>query len=184
MNEIIQPLMCSSVSALRTGLQLNHNCFISLNASAGQGPLSSAVSHTFWEAKQMRSVAQGARAVRLLSTSGGRRARAAAITVTDAAAERIRELLSRRSPTAAGVRIGLRTRGCNGMAYTLTYADEPSKFDEKVAIDGAELYIDPLALMHVVGTKMDFVDNELVSEFVFQNPNAKGVCGCGESFNV
>lgn len=111
--------------------------------------------------------------------------RPAALTVTDAAATRIRSLLSQRDPPAAGVRIGLRTRGCNGMAYTLTYADEANKYDERVKIDdAANVYIDPRALMHIIGTKMDFVDNELVSEFVFENPNAKGTCGCGESFNV
>lgn len=122
---------------------------------------------------------------RLFYSTGTRRVRAAALTVTDAAATQIRSLLSARVPPAAGVRIGLRTRGCNGMAYTLTYADEASKYDEKVVIDdAANVYIDPRALMHIIGTKMDFVDNELVSEFVFENPNAKGTCGCGESFNV
>lgn len=108
----------------------------------------------------------------------------AALEVTPAAADRIRYLLSRRTPPAAGVRIGLRTRGCNGMAYTLNYADDANSFDEKVEIEGAKVFIDPRALMHIVGTKMDFVDNDLVSEFVFHNPNAKGTCGCGESFNV
>lgn len=108
----------------------------------------------------------------------------AALELTSAAAERIRYLLSQKVPSPIGVRIGLRTRGCNGMAYTLNYAHERSKFDERVSIEGAEVFIDPRALMHIVGTKMDFVDNDLVSEFVFHNPNAKGTCGCGESFNV
>lgn len=122
---------------------------------------------------------------RLLSTTTSRRrVRAAAITVTDAAAARIRHLIHQRNPPAAGVRIGLRTRGCNGMAYTLDYADEANKFDEKVEIEGANVFIEPGALMHIIGTKMDFVDNELASEFVFENPNAAGTCGCGESFNL
>lgn len=108
----------------------------------------------------------------------------AALEVTPAAADRIRRLLSEQTPRPAGVRIGLRTRGCNGMAYTLNYADSANTFDEKVEIQGAKVFIDPRALMHIVGTKMDFVDNDLVSEFVFHNPNAKGTCGCGESFNV
>ncbi len=127
-------------------------------------------------------------AYRLLSTASRRgttrRARPAAITVTDAAAARIRELLQQREPAAAGVRIGLRTRGCNGMSYSLNYADEANKFDEKVEIEGATVFIEPGALMHIIGTKMDFVDNDLVSEFVFENPNAAGTCGCGESFNL
>lgn len=108
----------------------------------------------------------------------------AALEVTPAAAERIRLLLSQSKPQPAGVRIGLKTRGCNGMAYTLNYAEESSNFDETVSINGAQVFIDPRALMHIVGTTMDFVDNDLVSEFVFHNPNAKGTCGCGESFNV
>lgn len=108
----------------------------------------------------------------------------AALEVTPAAENRILHLLSQRYPRPAGVRVGLRTRGCNGMAYVLNYADKPNQFDEKVSINGGHVFIDPRALMHIVGTKMDFVDNDLVSEFVFQNPNAKGTCGCGESFNV
>lgn len=71
------------------------------------------------------------------------------------------------------------------MAYTLNYIDQPSPFDERVDIgQDAAVFVDPRALMHIVGTTMDFVDNDLVSEFVFANPNAKGTCGCGESFNV
>lgn len=70
------------------------------------------------------------------------------------------------------------------MAYTLDYADAADKFDERVSIEGGEVFIAPNALMHVIGTKMDFIDDELRSEFVFENPNAKGTCGCGESFNV
>lgn len=114
------------------------------------------------------------------------RIKSSALEVTPAAEKQIVDLLSQKEPRPAGVRIGLRTRGCNGMAYVLNYADQPSKFDEKVAIQNGHVhvYIDPRALMHIVGTKMDFVDNDLVSEFVFHNPNAKGTCGCGESFNV
>lgn len=108
----------------------------------------------------------------------------AALTVTPAAEKRILYLLSQQSPRPVGVRVGLRTRGCNGMAYALNYVDQPNQFDEKVAIENGHVYIDPRALMHIVGTTMDFVDNDLVSEFVFHNPNTKGTCGCGESFNV
>mmetsp|Transcript_1029 Transcript_1029/g.3204 ORF Transcript_1029/g.3204 Transcript_1029/m.3204 type:complete len:128 (+) Transcript_1029:140-523(+) len=114
------------------------------------------------------------------------RARKAALEITDAAAGRIRHLLNRRQPPADGVRVGLRNRGCNGLSYTLNYVDNTnrSKFDEIVSDKGVTVFIDPRALMHVVGTRMDFVDTELTSEFVFSNPNAKGTCGCGESFSV
>ncbi|CAN8073716.1 unnamed protein product [Agarophyton chilense] len=134
--------------------------------------------------RSARNCSTAAEAVPASAARRPKRRAPAALEVTPAAAERIRFLMSQKTPKPAGVRIGLRTRGCNGMAYTLNYADERSKFDEKVSIEGGEVYIDPLALMHIVGTRMDFIDNDLVSEFVFHNPNAKGTCGCGESFNV
>lgn len=124
-------------------------------------------------------------ASRQVRLRGNRPTAPAALQVSVAAEQRILHLLEQHSPRPAGVRVGLRTRGCNGMAYVLNYAHEASQYDEKVAIrDGAHVFIDPRALMHIVGTKMDFVNNDLVSEFVFHNPNAKGTCGCGESFNV
>ena len=112
------------------------------------------------------------------------RVRKAALEITEAAAKRIRTLLSQHTPPALGVRVGLKQRGCNGMAYTLNYAETKNKFDEEVSERGVTVFIDPRALMHIIGTRMDYVDNETVSEFVFDNPNAKGTCGCGESFNV
>ena len=114
------------------------------------------------------------------------RIRKQAMELTEAAASRIKELLVKREKPY--LKIGVRTRGCNGMTYTMNYADDGDrgKFDEVVTHEdsGVKVIIDPGALMHVIGTKMDFVQDRLRSEFIFENPNAKGECGCGESFNV
>ena len=107
-----------------------------------------------------------------------------ALTLTDAAAERVKALLAKRGKPSAGIRIGVRSRGCSGLTYTLEYADEKGKWDEIVQDKGVTLLIDPKATMFILGTEMDFVEDKLQSGFTFRNPNEKGRCGCGESFHV
>ena len=111
-------------------------------------------------------------------------ARTAPLTITDAAAERVKTLLAKRGKPAAGIRIGVRSKGCSGLSYTLEYADERSPFDEVVEDKGVTVLIDPKATMFILGTEMDWVEDKMQNGFVFRNPNEKGRCGCGESFHV
>ncbi len=108
----------------------------------------------------------------------------APIIVTDGAAGRVKALLAGRGKPSVGIRIGVRTKGCPGLSYTLEFADEKGKFDEVVEADGVTILIDPKATMFILGTEMDYVEDKLQSGFVFRNPNEKGRCGCGESFHV
>ena len=107
-----------------------------------------------------------------------------AMTLTDAAADRIRALLAKRGRPAVGIRVGVRSRGCSGVTYTLEYADQNGKLDELVQDKGVTVLIDPKASMFIIGTEMDYVEDKLQSGFTFRNPNEKGRCGCGESFHV
>ncbi|XP_066929162.1 iron-sulfur cluster assembly 1 homolog, mitochondrial-like [Clytia hemisphaerica] len=111
------------------------------------------------------------------------RARRAAITLTSSAVNRVKELLSE-SPESIGLRIGVKERGCNGLSYTLDYVTEKKKFDEIVNQDGVKILIDSKAQLSLLGTEMDFIEGLIASEFVFNNPNIKGTCGCGESFHL
>jgi iron-sulfur cluster assembly protein len=112
-----------------------------------------------------------------------RRPLKAAIEVTDAAAARLRELVAGR-PGTVGVRLGVKTRGCNGVSYTMNYAESTAKFDEEVDAKGVRVFIEPSALMKIAGTVMDWKEDAVSAEFVFSNPLATGVCGCGESFST
>jgi iron-sulfur cluster assembly protein len=106
------------------------------------------------------------------------------MSVTPAAVERIKELIDKRGKATAGIRIGVRSKGCSGMSYTLEYADSQQPMDETVEVGGVRLLIDPKASLFLIGTEMDYAEEKLKTGFVFRNPNEKGRCGCGESFHV
>ena len=113
-----------------------------------------------------------------------RRPRPSVMSVTPAAAERIKGLIEGRAKPTAGIRIGVRTKGCSGLSYTLEFADDQQPMDEIVEAGGVKLLIDPKASLFLIGTEMDYAEDKLKSGFVFKNPNEKGRCGCGESFHV
>ena len=110
--------------------------------------------------------------------------RRAPITLTEAAVAQVQQLLAARGKPSAGIRIGVQTKGCSGLSYTIEYADEKNGFDEVVEAGGVTVLIDPKATMFILGTEMDFVEEQMHSGFVFRNPNETGRCGCGESFTV
>jgi iron-sulfur cluster assembly accessory protein len=130
-------------------------------------------------------------APKLFSTTTSRvREMRAAISLTVSAAERIKEMMQNKEE-AAGVRISVKRRGCNGYSYTMNYknkdeitSEKSIHSDEVVESHGVQVFVDPKAVFFLVGTEMDYVETELSSEFTFTNPNSKGSCGCGESFNV
>nr|XP_033331126.1 iron-sulfur cluster assembly 1 homolog, mitochondrial [Megalopta genalis] len=107
----------------------------------------------------------------------------AALTLTSNAVKKIKELLKNKEDYI-GLKVGVKQRGCNGLSYTLDYAKEKSKLDEEVVQDGVRIIIDKKAQLSLLGTEMDYVESKLSSEFIFNNPNIKGTCGCGESFSV
>jgi len=110
------------------------------------------------------------------------------LVLTESAADRIKELIELKTNPLDifGVRIGVRRRGCNGYSYVMNYAEENAveKLDELIEQHGVKVIVDSKALLFLIGTEMDYVDNEIKAEFVFNNPNVKGECGCGESFTV
>ncbi|KAL6443522.1 hypothetical protein ACFW04_001591 [Cataglyphis niger] len=107
----------------------------------------------------------------------------AALTLTPSAVNKIKDILKDKNEYI-GLKVGVRQRGCNGLSYTMEYAKEKSKLDEEVIQDGVRIFIDRKAQLSLLGTEMDYIENKLSSEFVFNNPNIKGTCGCGESFSV
>lgn len=110
------------------------------------------------------------------------RARRAAMNLTPGAVKQLRELLNQPSPKL--IKVGVRNRGCSGLAYHLEFVEKPGMFDEEVEQDGVKVLIDSKALFSIIGSEMDWVEDKLNQRFVFRNPNIKEQCGCGESFMV
>jgi iron-sulfur cluster assembly protein len=112
------------------------------------------------------------------------RERPAAITLTDAANARIADLMSRAPEGAIGVKLSTPRRGCSGLAYSVNYVTEADRFDEKIETPGGTFYVDGASVLYLVGSIMDWREDDFAAGFVFENPNATGSCGCGESFTV
>jgi iron-sulfur cluster assembly protein len=112
------------------------------------------------------------------------RPKPAVLSVTDAAAARIREIVARVDRPVAGVRLGVKKGGCAGMTYTMDVADAVAKGDEVVETNGVRVLIDPAAVLFLFGTEMDFAVDKLSARFVFRNPNETSSCGCGESVTL
>ncbi len=106
------------------------------------------------------------------------------ISLTDAAAERVKTLVDASDEPVLGLRVGVSTKGCSGLSYVFEYAKDKKPFEEEVDTKGVKVFIDPMATMYLVGAEMDYVEERMKSGFVFNNPNEKSRCGCGESFNV
>lgn len=106
------------------------------------------------------------------------------MSLTDAAAERVNEIIEDSGKPVIGVRVGVKNAGCAGMAYTLDYVTEAVAGDDHVSDKGVEVYIEPKATMFLLGTVMDFEQSKMSSGFTFKNPNQTGECGCGESVQL
>ena len=118
------------------------------------------------------------------TTTNPRRERPKAVRLTDAAAARIREILANAEGRYQGVRVGVTNGGCAGQAYTMDYAESAQPLEEVVEDKGVKIFIDPKAILFLIGTEMDFVREKLGARFVFNNPNQTAACGCGESVSI
>jgi iron-sulfur cluster assembly accessory protein len=108
----------------------------------------------------------------------------AAIRISDAAAQRINDIIAKATKPVVGVRVSVAAKGCSGKSYVVEYAEEARKFEDMVEHNGAKVFIDPKAVMYLLGSLLDYRETKMESGFVFENPNEKGRCGCGESFSV
>jgi iron-sulfur cluster assembly protein len=112
------------------------------------------------------------------------RQRPAALILTASAEARIAKLMAEAPTDAVGVKLSTPRRGCSGLAYSVDYITEPDPMDEKIETPGGDFYVDGGSLLYLIGSTMDWVEDDFTAGFVFANPNAKGSCGCGESFTV
>jgi iron-sulfur cluster assembly protein len=112
------------------------------------------------------------------------RARPAALLLTPGAEARIADLMSRAPENAIGVKLSTPRRGCSGLAYSVDYVDAANPMDERIETAGGTLFVDGASVLYLIGSRMDWVEDDFTAGFVFENPNAKGSCGCGESFTV
>ena len=107
-----------------------------------------------------------------------------AITLSNSAANRIKEIMSKDEKSSLGVRVGVKSGGCAGMSYIMEYAKEINPNDEVIEDKGVKVFVDSGAIMYLLGTEMDYKKEEFSSTFVFKNPNETERCGCGESFKI
>ena len=112
------------------------------------------------------------------------RQRPAAVNLTPAAEARIAALMARAPEGTVGVKLSTPRRGCSGLAYSVDYVTEENRFDEKIETPGGNFYVDGASILYLIGSSMNWQEDDFAAGFVFENPNAKGACGCGESFTV
>ena len=106
------------------------------------------------------------------------------IQLSDTAATHVRDLIGRAEKPVLGLRVGVRTQGCSGLSYFVEYAEKQNPLEEIVEDKGVKIFVDSMALMYFIGVEMDYQEDKLQSGFIFNNPNEKARCGCGESFSI
>jgi iron-sulfur cluster assembly protein len=114
----------------------------------------------------------------------GQRAKLQVMSLTDAAAARVRDIMAKADRPVAGIRVGISKGGCAGMSYKVEYAETAKPGDEIVEDKGARVFVDPTAILFLLGTEMDYKVDKLAAQFVFNNPNQTSACGCGESVAI
>ena len=119
-----------------------------------------------------------------MTTETKTRARPAALNLTPAAEARIAALMAKAPEGTVGVKLSTPRRGCSGLAYSVDYVSEAKPFDERIDTPGGAFFVDGSSFLYLIGSTMDWVEDDFSAGFVFANPNAKGMCGCGESFTV